>query len=106
MTNPIYKGDDTSSFGNDFITIDLENPLGYTISKAVFVCGCIQKTFEEPEFPLIVNFDSQETEKLKLGNQNVCFLVVYDSQGRQKTCQGTLTFGAQNGVLNDGGCSC
>lgn len=106
MTQPIFKSDDTAAFGNNFITIELENPLGYEISKAVFVCGCIQKTFESPEFPLIVNFNSQETEKLRLGNQNVCYLVVYDSQGRQKTAQGTLTFSVQDGVINNGGCNC
>lgn len=105
-TNAIFKGDDTGAFGIDFITIELENPLGNEISKAIFVCGCIQKPFKNPQFPLIVNFDSKETKQLRIGNQNVCYLVVYDAQGRQKTCQGTLVFGAKDGVLNNGGCNC
>lgn len=97
MTNSIYKGDNTGAFGNSFITINLNNPLGYTISKAIFVCGVINKTFENPVFPIVINFTSSETSKLCVSN--ICYLVVYDSQGRQKTCNGTLRFKAQNGVI-------
>ena len=100
MTQSIFKGDDTAAFGNSFITINLENPLEYPISKATFVCGCFQKSFENPIFPLVINFTSQETAKFS--NANTCYLVVYDSIGRQKTCQGTLTFKAQNGVICNG----
>ena len=104
MTNSIYMGDNTAAFGNNFITINLENPLEYPISKAVFVCNCLTKTFENPVFPLVINFDSKETAKLR--SSNTCFLVVYDSEGRQKTCTGNLTFKAQNGVLPNGGDCC
>ena len=93
----IYKGDNTGAFGNNFITINLNNPEGYTISKAVFVCGCVKKTFENPNFPLIVNFTSDETSKFR--PSNICHLVVYDNEGKQKTCTGTLTFDAQSGVI-------
>lgn len=103
-SNAIFKGDDSGAFGNNFITINLENPLGYSISKAIFVCGCIQKPFKNPVFPLRINLTSQETAKLR--SSNVCYLVVYDSEGRQKTCQGSLTFNAQNGVINNGGICC
>lgn len=104
MTQAIYKGDNTGAFGNNFITINLDNPLGFTISKAIFVCGCIQKIFENPTFPLVINLTSEETKTLK--PSNICYLVVFDSDGRQKTCKGTLTFSAQNGVLgvNNGTC--
>lgn len=104
MTNSIYMGDNTGAFGNSFITINLENPLGYTISKAVFVCGCFKKTFENPQFPLVINFTSAETANLR--TVNTCYLVVYDEQGRQKTCKGTLTFKAQNGVITQNGACC
>lgn len=103
-SNAIFKGDDSGAFGNTFITINLDNPLGYPISKAIFVCGCIQKPFKNPVFPLRINLTSQETAKLR--SSNVCYLVVYDSEGRQKTCQGSLTFNAQNGVINNGGICC
>lgn len=100
----IYKTDDTAAFGNSFITINLENPLGYTISKAIFVCGCIQKSFENPVFPIVINFSSQETASFS--STNTCYLVVFDELGRQRTCKGTLTFKAQNGVLINGGRTC
>ena len=96
-TTSIYKGDNTGAFGNQFITINLENPLGYVISKAIFVCGCVQKVFENPTFPLVVNFSSEETAKFR--PSNVCHLVVFDENGRQQTCTGTLSFNAQNGVI-------
>lgn len=104
MSNPIFKGDNTGAFGNAFITISLDNPQGLTISKAIFVCGCYQKTFDNPVFPLTINFSSEETERLR--STNICYLVVYDSEGRQKTCEGTLTFVAQNGVLPNNGTCC
>lgn len=97
---PIYKGDNSGAFGNNFITINLENPLEYPISKAIFVCGCIRKEYPNPIFPLVINFSSAETSHFK--DSNICYLVVYDSEGRQKTCQGTLTFKAQNGVICNG----
>lgn len=98
----IFKGDDTGAFGNNFITINLNNPLSYPISKAIFVCKCIKKEFKNPVFPLVINFSSKETSALQ--SSNICYLVVYDSEGRQKTCKGTLTFGAQNGVISNGTC--
>ena len=100
--NPIFKGDNTGAFGNNFITINLDNPNEYVVSKVIFVCGCIQKTYENPSFPLTVNFTSEETKKLKV--PSVCYLVAYDLEGRQKTCKGTLTFPVQNGVLPNGTC--
>lgn len=102
MEQPIYKGDDTGAFGNSFITINLDNPNDYEVSKVVFVCGCVYKEFENPTFPIVINLTSEETNKLKASN--VCYLVAYDSEGRQKTCKGTLTFNAQNGVISDGTC--
>ena len=94
---PIFKSDDTGAFDNSFITIELENPLGYTISKAMFVCGCFRKEINNPQFPIVINFTSDETKKFNF--KNTCYLVVWDEQGRQKTCTGSLTFEAQNGVI-------
>ena len=103
-SDSIYKGDNTGAFGNSFITINLENPLEYQISKAIFVCGCIQKEYKNPVFPWVINFTSAETSKLRTAN--TCYLVVFDEEGKQKTCQGTLTFKAQNGVLPKDGICC
>lgn len=93
----VFKGDNTGAFGNNFITIELDNPLGYIISKAEFVCGCYKKPIPNPQFPLVINFTEEETKKLNF--KNTCYLVVWDELGRQKTCEGTITFTAKNGVL-------
>lgn len=95
----IYKGDDTSAFGNSFLEIKIKNPYEFVISKAIFLCGHnIKKEFENPQFPLIVNFDSSETKQLCINNE--CYLVVFDELGRQKTCKGSYNIKAKEGVYN------
>ena len=100
---PIYKGDDTGAFGNNFITINLNNPLNYPVSKVEFIInggGCLPvKEYNNPTFPLRINFSREETEKF-LG-VNVCRLRAYDENGLRKTCNNSLTFYAQNGVIVD-----
>jgi hypothetical protein len=98
--NDIYRGDDWAAFGGKGITIHLINPMEYAVSKVIFVCGCIQKVYENPIFPLQVKLTSAESKRLNANN--VCYLVAYDEQGRQKTCTGTLTFPAKNGVICNG----
>ena len=100
MTNAIFQGDNTAAFGNNFITINLINPLEYPISKAVFVCECLQKVYENPVFPWVINFTSEETKRLRA--TNVGYLVVYDQEGRQKTCNGSVKFLVKNGVICNG----
>ena len=110
----IYKGDDTRAFGNNFLTIKVENPNEYPISKLVFSVngGCIQKpfygkdynNFQTEEIVLNVNFSSEET--MKLNATNVGNLVAYDMNGLQYTCSQTLIFYAQNGVITKNGQSC
>lgn len=86
----LYKGDDTNAFNNKFLTIDVEGIENVTISKAEFKCGTILKTFENPTFPLEVNFTGEETKKL-LGS-NSCYLAIFDEFGRKRTLDGHLTF--------------
>lgn len=93
----VYKGDNTGAFGNSFITIDFENPENYVVSKAMFICGCLKKPIPNPQFPVILNFTEEESKRFNF--KNTCYLVVWDEQGRQKTCEGTLTFEAENGVV-------
>jgi hypothetical protein len=84
----IYRGDDTDAFGNTFITIYLNGAEGKEISKAIFRCGDIQKSYTRPTFPIRVNFSAQETAKLY--KENECYLQVFDRKGRRKTCKGEL----------------
>ena len=109
-TNAIFKGDDTGAFGNKFITIKTKNPELYPISKLIFVTngGCDiapkvfidENNFQQAEIELVVNYTSEETQKLNAVNTGN--LVAYDMDGRQSTCPQTLTFTAKNGVL----CKC
>lgn len=98
----VFMGDDTGAFGNNFITINLKNDLGYIVSKVEFIInnGCIPpKEYVNPEFPLRINFD--RTETVKFQPINVCRLRAYDSKGLCKTCKNTLTFFAENGEIKN-----
>lgn len=85
----LYRGDDTNAFNCKFLTINLMNANGLSISKAEFRCGAIIKTFENPTFPISVSLNSEETQKLWV--TNTCSLAIYDELGRKKTCEGTIT---------------
>lgn len=94
----IYKGDDTGAFGNNFLTIELEDEVGLIISKAQLVCGCYKsEIIKNPQFPLIFNFTQEESKKFNF--KNTCFLVVWDEDGLKTTCEGSVTFEAKNGVV-------
>lgn len=107
MAEMIYKGDDTGAFGNNFITIRLNNPLNYVVSKAKVIInnGCPDiPIIENPQFPLTVNFTSQQSGMLRDG-ANTAKLRVWDAENRAKLCKGTLTFYVANGVVTNG-CQC
>lgn len=110
-SNAIFKGDNTGAFGNTFITITVKNPLLYPISKIEFITNsgmCIpakvftdENNFQTETITLTVNYTSAESAKLR--DANVGNLVAYDMEGRQSTCQQTLTFNAKNGVISRNG---
>lgn len=93
----LYRGDDTDAFGSSFITIELESELTVTISRAVFQCGSIKKVFDDPIFPLSIELTAQETKSLSVNN--VCYLAVWDNEGKKRTCQGSLQFSTQSQVV-------
>ena len=94
----IWKNDDTGAFGGNFITIRAKIPEGQTVSKAKFKVGDLPvMTFENPEFPIVVNLTPAQTRQLK--QQNTCYLAVYDSAGRKATCRGSITFVARDEVV-------
>lgn len=93
----IFRGDNTSAFGTTFITINIRNPYGLEISKALFRCGELVKEFENPVFPLYVNFTEEETKQLAFNN--VCYLAVWDTMGRKRTCEGHLKFKTKGEVV-------
>ena len=94
---PVTIGDDTDAFGSSFITINLVTSVDGTISKAVFQCETIKKVFDNPTFPLSIELTSLETKTLK--PNNICYLAVWDEDGKKRTCEGSLTFNTQSGVV-------
>lgn len=99
--NPIFMGDDTNSFSQDFILIEAEFPddtWAERVTRADFKCGNLPvMTFENPVFPITVNLSSAQTALLK--NINNCYLAVYDENGLKQTCEGQLTFMARKRVV-------
>ena len=95
----IRKGDDTNAFDFGFLTINLNNPDEYTISKAEIRIGALTKTVENPEFPLEISLNKEETMMLSSCGGNECYMAIYDEQGRKYTCEGSLTFNASPKVV-------
>lgn len=96
------RGDDTQAFGGSFLLINLTNETGMPVKKAVWKSGSVIKTFLDPIFPLEVNLTSSESKKLD--STNICYLAVWDDQGRKKTCIGQFKFTTEPEVVNDGHC--
>lgn len=88
----IFQGDSTASFGSSFMTINLRSDIDPvpTISRAELRIGCLIKKFENPIFPLKVEFTEKETAGF--GAKNTAYLAVWDSEGRKRTCYGSATF--------------
>ena len=97
MADTLYRFDDTDAFGQEYMTINVTIPEGWEVSKAEWRAGSVLKTFENPVFPLNLVLSSEETGKLQ--NVNVCYLAIYDTQGRKQTCEGKLKFYTQAEVV-------
>lgn len=93
----MYRGDNSAFAGAEYIRIELENNANVTISKAEFRSGKVLKTFENPLFPLIVNFD--EEESMLLDNNAIGYLAVYDELGRKRTVKGYISFKTKGKVV-------
>lgn len=94
----IFQGDDTGAFNNTFLTIRANIPEGFIVSKAKVKIGDLPiMTFDNPEFPIRINLTSAQTRQLK--TQNECYMAIYDSVGRKKTCNGTIKFVAKDEVI-------
>lgn len=99
----VYRNDDMGAFGGG-ITIELENPQEYEITRVEFQCGCFYRSIENPVFPL--RFTPTREDTAKFSNNNLCYLRVYDRHGLRKTVKGYMNIQAQNEVIthNDGIC--
>ena len=85
----LFRGDNTAAFGNNLLTIRLNNDTGYRVTKAVLRVGVITKKWDNPTFPMIINLTEAETAQLQSVNQ--AYLACWDEDGRKQTCEGTIT---------------
>ena len=94
----IYKGDDTDAFNQEFIKINVDVPVDWTITKAEFKVGQLAPmVFLNPEFPIYAKLSANQTIKLK--DINTCYLAIYDARGRKQTLEGSISFKAKEEVV-------
>ena len=91
----LYQGDDLQAFNGSPIEINLITEDGEPlpeISKAIFSINneTITKEFENPEFPIYVELDSEDT--IKLSYKNTGRLILWDTSNRKLTIDETLEF--------------
>ena len=102
-TKDVYKSDDMGAFGGK-ITVNINNPNNYEITRAEFQCGCYYQEVKNPIFPLIFKPTREDTKKFS--SNNICYLRVYDANGLRMTCRGSMNIPAQNEVIKDDGLCC
>lgn len=100
-TKSVYKGDDIGAFGGR-ITVNINNPAGYTITRAEFQCGCFYADVINPIFPLVFKPTREYTAKFT--TINPCTLRLYDENGLRSTAEGTMVIKAKNEGIHNGLC--
>ena len=89
----LVQGDNTEAFGQHLMRISLRDPDhlldGHSISKCEirFACG-VRKTYEKPQFPLLVDLNDEESQKMLVGN-NTATIKIWDELGRPVTPKGS-----------------
>lgn len=93
----IRKGDDTDAFDFSWLTVNLDNPEGFKITKAEIRIGTLLRVFNNPVFPLEISLNRNDTSKLR--ENNMCYMAIYDTKGRKYTCKGNLCFKTEPRVV-------
>ena len=94
---PIFRGDDTGAFGQNWLRVNVDIPPTWIVSRAEMKIGNILLNFESPEFPIIVNLTSAQTEQLN--DSNTCYIALYDEDNLKKTIEGTYCFKTRKRVV-------
>ena len=81
----VYRGDDTSSFGNTFMSIDVPEEFRPLISKVRVDLANITKYYDSPTFPFEVSFTADETVNIRRPNIYPLLATIYDTEGKSKT---------------------
>jgi len=88
----LIRGDSSTAFGQNLLRITLNDPDGLLVNHSISKCeirfnGCVTKTIENPQFPLVINLTSEESDKLSVGN-NTAVMAVWDENGQKLTTKG------------------
>lgn len=89
----LTQGDNTEAFGQHLMKINLRDPDhlldNHSISKCEirFACG-VKKSYQNPQFPLIIDLTEDESDKMKVGN-NTATIKIWDELGRPVTPKGS-----------------
>lgn len=88
----LIRGDSSTAFGQNLLRITLRDPDGLLVNHSISKCeirfnGCVTKTIENPQFPLVINLTSEESDKLSVGN-NTAVMAVWDENGQKLTTKG------------------
>lgn len=98
MATPIYRGDDTNSFGQEWVRIEADIPSDWVVTLAEFKVGNLPSIpFDYPVFPLYVSLNASQTAELK--DENSCYLAIYDEDGLKQTLEGTWRFTTKKRVV-------
>ena len=99
--NPIYRGDDSNSFGSTLWEVYAEFPddtWAPRVSRCEIKLGPLPvMVFDSPTFPLTINLTSAQTSLLK--DTNECYMAVYDENGLKRTCEGQMTLNSRRRVV-------
>ena len=81
----IYRGEDTSSFGNTFMAVNVPSEFASLVSKVRIDLANITKVYDSPSFPLNISFTADETINIRQPNIYPLLATLYDSEGKSKT---------------------
>lgn len=83
----VYRGDDTDSFGNTFIKIDLEpaQKAIYSVNKLEVSVANIVKTYINPIFPLSVSLTSEDTYNVEECKLYPVYVTLFDNDDKIRT---------------------
>lgn len=98
----LFKGDDTNSFGQNFLTINIKNiPDGFTVERMEVKIGSLDiiEVDDFTEFPIRINLNSEQTRELS--DVNTIYIALYDNEGLKKTINKSITFTARSEVVKN-----
>ena len=98
----LFKGDDTNSFGQNFLTINIKNiPDGFTVERMEVKIGSLDiiEVDDFTEFPIRINLNSEQTRELS--DVNTIYIALYDNEGLKKTINNSITFTARSEVVKN-----